>query len=184
MSARAQGARARIRDSQPRTASTESLPACYRGAAVRDATCSRPLALSAEACLQASTACALSRPSGSRTSSLLPTAGLGGAESTRCRGKNLGSWRRLSAMTEPRPARTAFIASRHSCALPPAPRCANAHRSRWAFAVPLRGTRRAYLAAIRATAMSSMRLEKPHSLSYQDSTLTIVPCMTRVWVAS
>ena len=41
-----------------------------------------------------------------------------------------------------------------------------------------------YLAAISARVMSSMRLEKPHSLSYQDSTLTRVPPMTRVWVLS
>ena len=42
----------------------------------------------------------------------------------------------------------------------------------------------AYFAAIKASVVSSMRLEKPHSLSYQLSTLTIVPCMTRVWVLS
>jgi hypothetical protein len=42
----------------------------------------------------------------------------------------------------------------------------------------------AYFAAINATVMSSMRLEKPHSLSYQLSTFTRVPPMTRVWVAS
>jgi len=42
----------------------------------------------------------------------------------------------------------------------------------------------AYFAAINATVMSSMRLEKPHSLSYQLSTFTSVPPMTRVWVAS
>lgn len=41
-----------------------------------------------------------------------------------------------------------------------------------------------HLAAISATVMSSMRLEKPHSLSYQLSTLTRVPPITRVWVAS
>ncbi len=41
-----------------------------------------------------------------------------------------------------------------------------------------------YLAAINATVMSSMRLEKPHSLSYQLSTLTMVPPITRVCVAS
>jgi hypothetical protein len=41
-----------------------------------------------------------------------------------------------------------------------------------------------YFAFIRARVMSSMRLEKPHSLSYQLSTLTRVPPMTRVWVAS
>jgi len=82
---------------------------------------SRPLVLCVGACLQATGACALSRPSGSRASSLLQTAGLGGAKSTRCRGKNPGSWRRLSPMTEPRPAQTAFIASRHSCAHPSAP---------------------------------------------------------------
>jgi len=44
--------------------------------------------------------------------------------------------------------------------------------------------KRIYFAAISASVMSSMRLEKPHSLSYQLSTLTIVPCMTRVWVES
>ena len=32
-----------------------------------------------------------------------------------------------------------------------------------------------------ATAVSAMRLEKPHSLSYQDSTRTNVPCITLVW---
>ncbi len=42
----------------------------------------------------------------------------------------------------------------------------------------------AYFAAISAMVMSSMRLEKPHSLSYHDSTFTSVPPMTRVWVAS
>ncbi len=39
-------------------------------------------------------------------------------------------------------------------------------------------------AAISASVISSMRLEKPHSLSYQLSTLTRVPPITRVWVAS
>jgi hypothetical protein len=29
-----------------------------------------------------------------------------------------------------------------------------------------------------------MRCEKPHSLSYQDSTLTLVPSSTWVWVRS
>ena len=33
----------------------------------------------------------------------------------------------------------------------------------------------AYLAAISATVVSSMRFEKPHSLSYHDSTLTMRP---------
>src|SRR5690606_25553501 len=33
----------------------------------------------------------------------------------------------------------------------------------------------AYLADISATVVSSMRLEKPHSLSYQDDTLTSLP---------
>src|ERR1700754_3391615 len=42
----------------------------------------------------------------------------------------------------------------------------------------------AYLAAIRAFAMSSMRVEKPYSLSYHDSTFTRVPSMTRVCVES
>src|SRR5262245_55726119 len=32
-----------------------------------------------------------------------------------------------------------------------------------------------------ATAVSTMRLEKPHSLSYHDSTATIVPSITFVW---
>ena len=32
-----------------------------------------------------------------------------------------------------------------------------------------------------ATAVSAMRLEKPHSLSYQDITRTSVPSMTLVW---
>jgi|KBSMisStandDraft_5_1062788.scaffolds.fasta_scaffold116340_2 hypothetical protein len=32
-----------------------------------------------------------------------------------------------------------------------------------------------------ATAVSIMRLEKPHSLSYHDSTATIVPSITFVW---
>ena len=32
-----------------------------------------------------------------------------------------------------------------------------------------------------ATAVSAMRLEKPHSLSYQDITRTSVPLMTLVW---
>ncbi len=41
-----------------------------------------------------------------------------------------------------------------------------------------------YFAAISALVMSSMRLEKPHSLSYQLNTFTNVPPMTRVWVAS
>jgi hypothetical protein len=41
-----------------------------------------------------------------------------------------------------------------------------------------------YFARIIASVMSSMRFEKPHSLSYQLSTLTSVPPMTRVWVAS
>ena len=33
----------------------------------------------------------------------------------------------------------------------------------------------------KATAVSLMRLEKPHSLSYQESTRTRVPSMTLVW---
>jgi len=41
-----------------------------------------------------------------------------------------------------------------------------------------------YFAFNNATVMSSMRFEKPHSLSYQDSTLTSVPPMTRVCVLS
>jgi hypothetical protein len=41
-----------------------------------------------------------------------------------------------------------------------------------------------YFAAISAVVMSSMRLEKPHSLSYHERTFTRVPPMTRVWVAS
>ena len=43
----------------------------------------------------------------------------------------------------------------------------------------------AYFAAIKATVVSSMRLENPHSLSYQLSTLTSLPSAeTRVCVAS
>jgi hypothetical protein len=42
----------------------------------------------------------------------------------------------------------------------------------------------AYFAFANASVMSSMRLEKPHSLSYHESTLTSVPCMTRVCVES
>jgi len=41
-----------------------------------------------------------------------------------------------------------------------------------------------YFAFIRATATSSMRFEKPHSLSYQEQTLTSVPSATRVSVSS
>ncbi len=41
-----------------------------------------------------------------------------------------------------------------------------------------------YLAAISASVVSSMRLEKPHSLSYQLNTFTKVPSITRVWVLS
>ena len=33
----------------------------------------------------------------------------------------------------------------------------------------------------KATAVSDMRLEKPHSLSYQESTRTKLPSMTLVW---
>ena len=49
-----------------------------------------------------------------------------------------------------------------------------------------RGKRRRsnYFAAISASVASSIRLEKPHSLSYQDSTFTSVPSITRVWVLS
>ena len=39
-------------------------------------------------------------------------------------------------------------------------------------------------AAIAASVVSSMRLEKPHSLSYQEQALTRVPPMTRVMPAS
>lgn len=39
-------------------------------------------------------------------------------------------------------------------------------------------------AAIMASAVSSMRFEKPHSLSYQAQTLTKVPPVTLVSVAS
>src|SRR5690606_13956986 len=42
----------------------------------------------------------------------------------------------------------------------------------------------AYLADISAMVVSSMRLEKPHSLSYQEQTFTRVPPMTWVRVAS
>ena len=41
-----------------------------------------------------------------------------------------------------------------------------------------------YLADISALVMSSMRLEKPHSLSYHDRTFTKVPSITRVCVES
>ena len=41
-----------------------------------------------------------------------------------------------------------------------------------------------YFAAISAAVMSSMRLLKPHSLSYQASTFTSVPPVTLVSVAS
>jgi hypothetical protein len=41
-----------------------------------------------------------------------------------------------------------------------------------------------YLACISAVTVSSMRLEKPHSLSYQLNTLTWRDCMTLVSVAS
>ena len=37
-----------------------------------------------------------------------------------------------------------------------------------------------YFAFINALVMSSMRFEKPHSLSYHENTLTSVPPMTRV----
>jgi hypothetical protein len=43
---------------------------------------------------------------------------------------------------------------------------------------------RCYFAAISAAVMSSMRLLKPHSLSYQASTLHSVPPVTLVSVAS
>ena len=42
----------------------------------------------------------------------------------------------------------------------------------------------AYFAFINATVVSSIRLEKPHSLSYQEQALTRVPPVTRVSVAS
>src|SRR5262245_26185338 len=44
---------------------------------------------------------------------------------------------------------------------------------------PLRSDRQSNLPI--ATAVSAMRLEKPHSLSYQDITRTSVPLMTLVW---
>ena len=43
---------------------------------------------------------------------------------------------------------------------------------------------RSYFAAIKALVISNMRLEKPHSLSYQASTLTKVPPVTLVKVES
>ena len=46
------------------------------------------------------------------------------------------------------------------------------------------GPYRAYFAAISAAVMSSMRLEEPHSLSYQASTFTSVPPVTLVSVLS
>ena len=42
----------------------------------------------------------------------------------------------------------------------------------------------AYFAFTIASVISSMRFEKPHSLSYQLSTLTSVPSITRVCVES
>ena len=63
-----------------------------------------------------------------------------------------------------------------ACAAPPpAPRPPSIHRN-------ARTT--AYFAAISAAVMSSMRLEKPHSLSYHEHTFTSVPPMTWVSVAS
>ena len=46
------------------------------------------------------------------------------------------------------------------------------------------GIRRSALAFAQASVVSSMRLEKPHSLSYQEQTFTSVPSMTLVSVAS
>ena len=45
-------------------------------------------------------------------------------------------------------------------------------------------TARSYVAFDHASVVSSMRLEKPHSLSYQEHTFTMVPSMTLVSVAS
>src|SRR5262245_59291116 len=52
---------------------------------------------------------------------------------------------------------------------------------------PVNATRCAapvHFAAINATVVSSMRLLKPHSLSYQESTFTRLPLVTRVCGAS
>ena len=58
-----------------------------------------------------------------------------------------------------------------------APGCARSH--------DLVETQDLHAAAISATVVSSMRFEKPHSLSYQASTFTSRPsCDTRVCVAS
>ncbi len=51
-------------------------------------------------------------------------------------------------------------------------------------AVPAQRRFARYFAAISASVVSSMRLLKPHSLSYQLSTLTKLPSITRVRVAS
>src|SRR5690606_29988499 len=67
-----------------------------------------------------------------------------------------------------------------------APRCALLTKRRriGKGALPRsRSVRRNYRAAIKATVVSSIRLEKPHSLSYQLETLTRLP-MTFVSVAS
>jgi hypothetical protein len=53
--------------------------------------------------------------------------------------------------------------------------------ARWAALLP--GSKNDYLAFISATVVSSIRLEKPHSLSYQLDTLTSRP-LTLVRVAS
>ena len=45
-----------------------------------------------------------------------------------------------------------------------------------------RQLRRAQISFAMATAVSAMRLEKPHSLSYQDSTRTKLPSITLVCV--
>ena len=43
---------------------------------------------------------------------------------------------------------------------------------------------RAQDAFMRAMQVSSIRLEKPHSLSYQEQTLTVLPLTTRVMAQS
>jgi hypothetical protein len=59
------------------------------------------------------------------------------------------------------------------------------HASGFFFAVALGGRgSRIYFAAISASVVSSMRFEKPHSLSYHEHTLTSVPPMTLVRVLS
>ncbi|MNF00904.1 hypothetical protein D3C80_1998090 [compost metagenome] len=53
----------------------------------------------------------------------------------------------------------------------------------WAAGKPAPAARLFYRALHSARQLSSMRLEKPHSLSYQASTLSMRP-LVRVWLAS